>query len=187
MHAVHQLTLVLMDTLHLHVEHGRRIGLDPVALLHESRQLHLVLLQTPETVISNAHLFRLMQERYLFLIWRTHTVLNLAKLPQKPVYFVRRIINSITIIFLCCASPASSSNYFVISLSRSSARKAQHDRITITTTPKENQKRKQVDTNTQQNLRAAEASNRSGVGRGKGTFLFELKTINKRKRILAET
>lgn len=42
--AVEQLPLVLVDPLHVHIEHGRGVDLHPVLLLQEGRELHLVFL-----------------------------------------------------------------------------------------------------------------------------------------------
>lgn len=44
MQAIQELSLVLVDTLHLHVEHGGRVDLHFVLLLQELRKLQLVLL-----------------------------------------------------------------------------------------------------------------------------------------------
>lgn len=43
--AVEQLSLVLVDTLHLHVEHGRWVELDARQLVQVLAQPHLVFLQ----------------------------------------------------------------------------------------------------------------------------------------------
>lgn len=50
MQAVQELPLVLMDPLHLHVKHGRRVDLHFVLLLQELRKLQLVLLLGQYTV-----------------------------------------------------------------------------------------------------------------------------------------
>ena len=42
--AVEQLPLVLMDPLHVHVEHGRGVDLDPILLLQEGGELDLIFL-----------------------------------------------------------------------------------------------------------------------------------------------
>lgn len=42
--AVEQLPLVLVDPLHVHVEHGRRVDLHPVLLLQQQGELELVVL-----------------------------------------------------------------------------------------------------------------------------------------------
>lgn len=42
--AVEQLPLVLVDPLHVHVKHGRRVDLHPVLLLQQQSELELVVL-----------------------------------------------------------------------------------------------------------------------------------------------
>lgn len=46
--AVEQLPLVLVDPLHVHVEHGGRVDLHPVLLLQQHGELELVVLRRRE-------------------------------------------------------------------------------------------------------------------------------------------
>lgn len=61
MQTVQQLPLVLMDPLHVHVEHGGRVDFHLIFLLQEGRELQLIFLgrkkdkegQTPESPRSD--------------------------------------------------------------------------------------------------------------------------------------
>lgn len=81
--AVEQLPLVLVDPLHVHVEHGRRVDPHPVLLLQVLRKLHLVVLSHArkdtdtnthtDPVKIYSHTVRMYQHKHIHVYTHTHT------------------------------------------------------------------------------------------------------------------
>lgn len=75
---VHQLPLVLVDPLHLHVKHGGWIHLDVVVGLKELSKLHLVFLENSMTILNQQTKVHIIQS-YLLLLLQLLRLLGMNK------------------------------------------------------------------------------------------------------------